>query len=284
MKLRVLGLLLFAFSPLLASSAAAQGHGPAYGLSTPTLGKGGWSVDVAVMSRLVGSTEMAMMRPMITYGITEDVQVSVSLPMSLYVPQGLPAAHSMARMPTSPDIEALLGWRFHREGTAVGSRLESTAYVGFDYPTDPVRGGARTAPGLYGAVVTGYASRTIYGWVGGLYRRYMTPIGDTADHPADVAMYSVVLGYRPPPFRKDYPHPDWRVFVEAVGEHLARDVVVGVPRADTGGHQIFVGPTLLGLYGSWGVSGGPVFPVYRRVNGSQLRERMRFVVNTTFWF
>lgn len=269
---------------LLPSAGAAQGHGPAYGLSTPTLGKGGWSLDVAVMSRLVGSTGMAMTRSMISYGVTEDLQVSLSLPMSLYVRQGLPAAHAMARMPTTRDVEALLGWRFHREGTDVGSRVESTAYVGFDYPTDAVRAGAQTAPGVYGALVTGYASRTIYVWGGGLYRRYMTPIGDAADHTGDVAMYSIVFGYRPPWFRKDYPQPDWRVFIEAVGEYVAKDVVGGVPRVNTGGHQVFIGPTVLGLYGSWGVSGGPVFPAYRRVNGVQPEEKMRFVVNTTFWF
>jgi len=264
--------------------AAAQGHGPAYGLSTPTLGKGTWSLDIGVMERLVGGTHMAMMRPMLTYGITEDLQVSASFPMPLYLPQGLPHAHSMSRMPTNPDIEFLVGWRFHRQGTGVGSRFESTMYIGFDYPTDAVRAGARTAPGLYGALVTGHASRSWYGWVGGLYRRYMTPVGPTADHLGDLAMYSAVFGYRPPPFQRDYPHPDWRVFVEAVGEYAARDVIAGVDRPNTGGHQIFVGPTVLGLYGSWGISGGPVFPVYQRMNGTQPRDKLRLIVISTFWF
>lgn len=264
--------------------ALGQGHGPAFGLSTPTLGKGGWSLDVAAMSRVVGEKHMTMTRPMLSYGITEDLQASVSLPMPLYVPQGLPTAHAMSRMPTTPDVELLVGWRFHRRGTDVGSRFESTAWVGFDYPTDAVRAGARTSPGLYGALVTGYASRTIYAWVGGLYRRYMSPVGDTADHLGDVAMYSLVLGYRPPPFQKDFPHPDWRLFIEAVGEYGARNVIGGIEQPNTGGHQIFVGPTLLGLYGSWGISGGPVFPVYRKLNGIQPADRVRLMVNTTFWF
>lgn len=263
---------------------AGQGHGPAFGLSTPTLGKGGWSLDVATMGRVVGQTQMVMMRPMVSYGITEDLQVSASFPMPLYVPQDVRPAHGMSRMPTSPDVEFLLGWRFQRAGTDVGTRFESTTYVGFDYPTDPIRAGVRTSPGLYGALVTGYASRTVYAWVGGLYRRYMTPVGSTADHPGDVVMYSLVLGYRPPPFQQDFPHPDWRVFLETVGEYAARDVIAGVKRPDTGGHQVFVGPTALGLYGSWGVSGGPVFSVYRQLNGSQAREKLRFVLNITFWF
>lgn len=262
----------------------AQGHGPIYGLSTPTLGDGGWSVDLAAMSRKVGDRWMAMLRPMLSYGITEDIQASLSLPMPLYVPEGARPVRATTRMPATRDVEILVGWRFHRRGTDIGSRLETTTYLGFDYPTDAVRAGTRTAPGLVGAVVTGYASRGLYLWAGGLYRRYMTPVGATSDHPGDLAMYSFVAGYRPPPFRKDYPHPDWRLFVEVLGEVTARDVIAGVPQADTGGHQIFVGPTLLGLYGDWGISGGPIFPVYGRLNGTQPEEKLRLAVDFIHWF
>ena len=87
----------------------------------------------------------------------------------------------------------------------MGARLESTAYGGFDYPTDERRAGVHP-PRFYGALVTGYASRTIDAWVGGLYRRYVTPSGETADHPGDLAMYSVVFGYRLAPFRKGPPY------------------------------------------------------------------------------
>lgn len=264
--------------------ARASGHGPVYGLATPTLGRGGFSLDVAVMDRRVGAQGMNMLRPMLGYGVTEDLQVSLSLPMPLRIPAGLPPARTMAMMPSNPDVELLLGWRFHRKGRAVGARFESTAYLGFDYPTDSVRGGVRTAPGLTAGVVTGYASRTVYAWAGGLYRRYMTPTGVLTDHPGDVALYSVVLGYRPGIFRKDYPHPDWRVFVEAVGEHNGRERLAGRTLPNTGGHQLYVGPTLLGLYGNWGVSGGPIFRVAGRRNGNQPEDRVRTVINFTVWF
>lgn len=83
---------------------------------------------------------------------------------------------------------------------------------------------------------------------------------------------------------KDYPHPDWRIFVEVVGEHRAQDRIAGTPVVDRGGHQMFVGPTLLGLYGSWGISGGPVFRVYENLNSSQPKDRVRLVANFTYWF
>jgi hypothetical protein len=97
-------------------------------------------------------------------------------------------------------------------------------------------------------------------------------------------MFTIVFGYRPSLFRHDYPRPDWRVFLELVGEHDRRDVVGGAEQLDTGGNQAYAALTLLGLYGAWGVSGGPALPIYRRVNGSQRREQVRFVVNSTFWF
>jgi hypothetical protein len=275
-----------ALSALLATPSwgRAQGHGPIFGLATPTLAKGGWSLDATAMGRVLNAQQTAMIRTLLSYGINEDLQFSASLPMAIYTTQGVVPARVSTRMPASPDIEFTLGWRFQRRELGIGRRFESTAYLAFDYPTDPIRVGLRTSPGFAAALATGYASRVIYIWAGGLYRRYVTPIGPTSDHLGDLAMYSLVVGYRPPPFQHDYPHPDWRLFVEAVGETTARDVATGAERPNSGGDQLFVGPTVLGLYGGWGVAGGPIFPVYRRVNGTQPREKVRISVNFVRWF
>jgi hypothetical protein len=268
-----------------ASRADAQGHGPVYGLSTPTLRKGGWSLDAGFMGRVMGEHEMVMLRPMLSYGITEDLQFSASLPVPVYTSQGMMPTRIAARMPAAPDVELTLGWRFQKRELGVGSRFESTTYLAFDYPTDAMRGGLRMVPGVAAALATGYVSRSVYAWVGGMYRRYVTPVGPTADHAGDLAMYSLVIGYRPTAFQhRDYPHADWRLFVEAVGEVAARDVAAGVERSTSGGHRLFVGPTLLGLYGGWGVSGGPLFPVYQQLNGEQPRDKVRLALDFIFWF
>lgn len=266
------------------AAVGAQGHGPIFGLSTPTLPKGGWSLDAGFMGQIVGEHEMVMFRPMLSYGITENVQLSASPPMAIYTSQGMMPARVATRMPAVPDVEFTLGWRFQERELGIGSRYESTAYLAFDYPTDATRAGLRMSPGVAGAVSTGYVSRSLYAWVGGLYHRYVTPIGPTADHPGDVTMYSALLGYRPPMFRHDYPHADWRVFLEAVGESNARSVAAGIPLVASGGNQIFVGPTLLGLYRGWGVSGGPLFPVYQQLNGVQPKDKIRLALDIISWF
>lgn len=268
----------------LPNRGGAQGHGPVFGLSTPTLRKHGWSLDAGFMGHIMGEHEMAMFRPMVSYGVTENVQLSMSLPMPIYTSEGMAPARVATRMPAAPDVEVTLGWRFQNRELGIGSRYETTAYLAFDYPTDATRAGLRTSPGFAASVATGYVSRGLYAWAGGLYRRYMTPIGPTADHLGDATMYSLVLGYRPPAFRRDYPHADWRLFVEAVGEVTAHDVAAGVRRAASGGHRFFVGPTLLGLYRGWGISGGPLFPVYHRLNGAQPRDKVRLGLDVISWF
>lgn len=267
---------------LAASRLGATGHGPVYGLATPTLGQGLWSLDVAAMGRSGGAGEMATARPMLGYGLTEDLQVSVSLPVPLYHDPGVPPSRMMAMMPGVPDTEILLGWRFHRRALGVGARFESTAYLGLEYPTDDVRAGVRTAPGILGGLVTGYASRSHYAWAGAQYQRSMSPRG--GDHTGDMAIWSLVYGYRPQRFRAELPHADWRWFVELVGEYRGRDEIAGREVADTGGHEIFIGPTVLGLYGPWGVSLGPLFPIHSDLHGTQPEEDVRFVVNFSYWF
>lgn len=277
-------LLLAALVALPAGQVFAQGHGPAFGLSTPTLGKNAWSLDFGVMSRSAGGSRSVMVRPMVSYGVTEDLQLSMSLPVPVHVDASLPPVRAMTRMPMSPDVEVVLGWRFQRDDLGIGARLETTAYGGLTYPTVSSRAGIETSPGVWAGLVTGFASRSWYVWVGALHRRYLPAAGVSSDRQGAVTMYSAVIGYRPAAFRDDYPSPDWRVFVEMVGEIAGHDRFDGMAQSDTGGHQILLGPTVLGIYGSWAISGGPLFPVYRSVNGSQPSEGVRVVVNTSFWF
>jgi len=146
---------LLALAPLLNTPAQASGHGPVFAMATPTNAKGGWSVDWGVMGRVGDQNSGAMGRAMLTYGITEDLQVSLSAP-AVFVSAPLAPARLTGMMPGTADFEGIGAWRFHRQGTDVGRRFETTAYGGIVVP-GPQRpagmlGELRRAPGVYTAV------------------------------------------------------------------------------------------------------------------------------------
>jgi hypothetical protein len=261
----------------------ASGHGPVFGGATPTLGKGAWSFDQAWMGQVMtGSTKQEqLLRSMISVGLTEKIQLSGSVPIPLGSSNAMPSGRMMAMMPGTRDFEALVGWRFHTRPVGTGGRFESTVYIGALVPLDSSRGGVATSPGGFVAVASGYASREHYFWLGASHQRHAEQSNSRA---GAVTSYSVVYGYRPPAWRLDYPKPDLRLFVEAVGDRTGRMLHHGSLMPDSGGHVVLVGPSLLLLYKAYGIEGGMLFPVYQRTNGNQSDERFRFGVNFAYFF
>lgn len=277
-------LMLSGFAALLPALASGSGHGPVFGLTTPTNAKGGWSVDVGFMGRAGGPDTGAMLRGMLAYGITQDLQISLSAPIVLSTAPLVPSRVT-GMMPGNGDFEGIAAWRFLRRGTGVGTRFETTAYGGVIVP-GPQRprgmlGELRRAPGAYTAIATGMASRSHYVWGGAGNVRFAESGGDRRP---DTFLYSFVWGYRPPAWQKEYPHWDWRFFSEMTGEnsgHL-RHRSIRIP--GTGGHQIFLGPAALGIYKNYAIEGGVQFPVFRDTGKLQQRERFRFAINLSYFF
>lgn len=260
----------------------ASGHGPLFGVATPTLGRGGWQLDQAWLVRTgeQPGTEEQTLRTMISFGITEDLQISGSLPINLVTPIYMPRGRFAATMSPARELETSLAWRFHRQ-TMGSARFESTLSGGFAVPLETLRSdGMHATASMHVSAATGYASRAHYFWVGGGYQMHDDRQGD---RPGDVTFYSVVYGYRPPALRLDYPKPDLRFFVEAIGEHTGYARHHGFEALWTGGKAIFVGPSTLLLYKAYGISGGVLFPVYQRTNGDP-PERFRANINFTYFF
>jgi hypothetical protein len=247
MKRRRIVLAVIASSMFAARPALASGHGPVFGATTPTLGRGGWSIDWTWALR--GGEQDAqerMLKAMIGYGITERLQVSASFPLAMTDP-ALPQARMMSLMSNDREFEGLLAYRFQSRTVGIGGRQESTLYIG----------GNQRSPIV--AAATGYASRSQYVWVGG-------------DVQKDSVLFTAVYGYRPPALRTEAGKPDLRFFVEATAE-------------DTNGTRtLFVGPTALMLHRAFGLEGGVLFPAYQRVDEGLTREHIRVAINVAYFF
>src|SRR5438874_12523095 len=90
----------------LATPVAASGHGPVFGGATPTLGRGGWSVDEAWTGRFCAADQPSdqMLRTMLSYGATENLQFSVSVPVPLSTGT-LASARMMSIMSSTTELE-----------------------------------------------------------------------------------------------------------------------------------------------------------------------------------
>lgn len=259
----------------------AEGHGPVFGLATPTLSENQWSTDTGLMRMQHDAEGSWRLREMIGYGITEDLQLNISLALDNDAAGYVANSRGGAMMGQPGTIEAGLLWRFHRIAPAVGQRRESTLLLSAADGADAGVGNVDTGASIHLGAVTGYASRTIYWWLGAGAQRFRS--NDGFDR-GDLTYATAVFGWRPPIFRGDYPKPDWRLFVESVAEHAARDRQNDIADDDSGGTRIMLGPSILGLFGAWGISGGVLWPLYEDLNGSQPQTDYRAKLVFTYWF
>jgi hypothetical protein len=281
---RAVAALLAGIVAMCGPTVSASGHGPVFGLATPTNADASWALDIGVMGRHGAGEQGAMTRAMLTYGLTEDVQLSFSAPL-VFASAPFAPARGTAMMPGSGDFEAIGAWRLHRRATGIGTRVESTTYGGLimpgpQKPAGMLRDLAR-ALGFYAAVASGIASRSHYVWGGVGYSGFLER---RADRRSDILSYSVVWGYRPAALRKEYPDWDWRIFVEMTGENSGNLRRGGIEVAGTGGHQILLGPTALGIYRNYAIEGGVQFLVHRDIGARLQQETVRYALNFSYFF
>jgi hypothetical protein len=266
-----------AFVAVLPASAHASGHGPVFGAATPTLGRGGWSVDQAYTFRAGDEADsQQMFKTMVSFGITETVQLSGSIPIAMK--DGLAPSRMMSAMSSEREFEALFAYRFQRRTIGVGGRQESTLYVGGTLPTEDERAGLPVGPSVSVQAATGYASRAHYLWIGGGIQHFLEHDGAQQ---GDSRFVTFVYGYRPPPLRVEAGKPDLRFFVETTAEDRTAPQL-GSSDAAPGVRSVFAGPTSLLVYKAIAVEGGILFPLY--LPDQQPRERFRAAVNFAYFF
>jgi hypothetical protein len=262
----------------LASYALGASHGPVFGLATPTNSQGEWSFDQGVFGRSTSLGTQASVRELLGYGFTPHLTLSFTLP-AVIGQTPLPPT----RIQPGADFDSTLAWRFQHRATRVGTRIESTAIGGLVVP-GPQSGfkdiaHTTNAPGFMIGGVTGRASLSQYLWLGATFTKFAEHNGEQRPHVFD---YSLVYGYRPPKWRRTPDKWDWRLFGELVGERSNRFQQANVTVANTQAHQVFLGPTALGIFHNYTVSFGAQFPIYQSVGSAFPKEHLRFAVNFSY--
>jgi hypothetical protein len=258
--------------------AFASGHGPLFGLATPTNSQGEWSFDEGIFGRAASDGAQASVRTLVGYGFTPHLTMFLTIPVVIGS-----ATLPPTRIQPGADFESSLAWRFQHNATKVGTRIESTAFASFVVPgaQSGFKGVAHTSnlPGVMLGAVTGTASRSNYLWFGATYTKFFEHNGDRRPGVLD---YSLVYGYRPPKWRRPPDKWDWRLFAELVGERSQEFLQADSRVAGTQAHQLFLGPTALGIYRNYTVSFGAQVPIYQDVGSMFPKERVRFAVNFSY--
>jgi hypothetical protein len=262
----------------LPSIAVAAAHGPVFGVATPTNSQGEWSFDEGIFGRSTSLGSQASFRELVAYGFTPHLTLSLTLP-AVVGNTALPPT----RIQPGGDFDTTVAWRFQHRATKVGTRFESTAFASLAVPgpRSGFKGIAHTsnAPGTMFGLVSGMASLSNYLWLGSTYTMFYEHNGDKRP---DVLDYSLVYGYRPPKWRRPPDKWDWRLFGELVGERSDRFLQTNSIVPNTQAHQVFLGPTALGIFHNYTVSFGAQFPIYQDVGAAFPREHVRFAVNFSY--
>src|SRR5215469_6536024 len=262
---------------------SAADHGPVFGLASPTNPQGGWSFDLGVNGRGGTGGVTSTLEAELSYGVTQNVKIAVSGPV-VFEPDPYPRSSVTTNTPASGDFSGLAWWRFQKRDFA-GKRVESTAFGGILVPGPQNEVGAYrgldSGVGYLVGAVPGLASRSQYVWAGASYQRYAQSKGDRRP---DLLTYTAVYGYRPFSWRTDYPRWDWRIFGEFTGERAGSLQRQFSELPGTQANQMFIGPSVLGVYRAIGVEAGIQFPIYRHVGPSYPRERYRFALNFAYFF
>ena len=266
-----------------AAQLTAADHGPVFGLATPTNPQGGWSLDLGINGRAGAAGVSSALEAELGYGLTQNLKLSVSGPI-VFQPDPYPRSSVTSSTPISGDFSGLTWWRFQKKDFA-GKRFESTAVGGVLVPGPQQEAGLyrglNSGLGYLVGAVTGVASRSQYVWAGASYQQYAESKGDRRP---DLLTYTAVYGYRPLSWRTDYPRWDWRIFGEFTGEQAGKLERRMIDLPGSQANQMFLGPSVLGVYRAIGIEAGIQFPIYRDAGPLFPKERYRFAINLAYFF
>ena len=245
---------------LLEPMSRANGHGPVFGAATPTLGRGGWSIDQAYTFRGGQGDDphsQQMFKTMVSFGITETLQISGSIPLAMG--DGLGPSRMMSAMSSEREFEGLLAYRFQRRRLASAVARNRRCMLAAPCRWKTHEQAFPLAPSVVVQAATGYASRAHYAWVGGGVQHFFEH--DGGQQGASRFLTSV-YGYRPPPFRVEPGKPDLRFFVEMTAEDRTRRRARRYRHERRRPHGVRRSNVLL-VYKAIAVEGGVLFPVYQ---------------------
>ena len=250
-------------SILIFTSHLALAHEPIFSLGPETIYKGGIGIESEVEYEKGGSDRETAIHYEIIYGVTEDLSLTIEVPHIIEKKEGGEISDGLGEV-------ALRGkYQLFRKDT-LGAQDKAALIYGLKFPTgdedkDPSLGSG-SWDHLFGLSI-GHESTTLYGFATG---RYVLKTESGGKEKGDQVLIDVAFGFRP--WLRSYKSWDLVLLLENSYICLEKDEVNGIKQANSGGEEIFIGPTLLWSIRNIMIKGGIQFPVWQDLNGNQKRD------------
>ncbi len=261
-------------------------HSPLFGLGPQTIYKGGWGIEIeGEWERAEGAVETERaLHADLHYGVTEDLTVSVSLPL----------VQKEEAAPLSPGVGQVIGeatgfgdvvvkgkYRFWQDLFLKGNH-QATVFGGVKLPTgrtatDPPLGSG-SVDFLMGAAIS-RETHWYYTWASVLGRVNTEAV---ERRKGNEIRYDLALGVRP--YVPQWTHPDLMLLAELVGVTAARSVNAAGEEPNSGGTVLAIAPGFWLTYRNWALKGGVKLPFLQRLNGTQPRLDFETVVALEYHF
>ena len=262
-------------SILIFTSNLALAHEPIFSLGPETIYKGGVGIEAEVEYGKGGSDREAVIHYEIIYGVTENLSLTVELPHILEKKEGTQVSDGLGEL-------ALRGkYQLFRRDT-LGAQDKAALIYGLKFPT----GGEDKKPALgsgsldhlFGLTV-GHESTTLYGFATG---RYLLKTESGGKEKGDRVLVDVTFGFRPR--LRPYKSWDFVVLLENSYIFAQKNKVDGAKQENSGGKEIFTGPTFLWSIRNLMIKGGIQFPIWQDLNGDQEERDFRSVLAVEYHF
>lgn len=254
------GPVLFTLAGMTVLAVQLSAHEPLFGLGPHTVGQYGWALESEVERGDDGWTSHYE----ILYGVTPDVAVTLAVPYHY---------STDVRRPGVGDLVIRGKYRFIRKDILNASN-QFALHAGAKLPSGSRENnlGSGTADYFVGTSY-GHESRLHYAFAGFRYRINGTA-GDI--NRGDVVNLDAAYGIRP--WQLEYADPDPVFLVEVLARWTGETYLDGTRDRDTGGLTLGMAPGILFSYRNIMLKLGVNFPVFDRLNGSQLKTEREFVL------
>jgi DNA-binding transcriptional MerR regulator len=253
----------------------AHAHEPVFSLGPETIYKGGLGFETEFEYEEGDTDKEIALHYELLYGITEDWSVTLDIPQILDKKEGVLSSEGLG------DIDLRTKYQLYRKDS-LGAQDKVALIYGLELPTGDEKDNPPLGSGSYDHLFGLSAGHESITWYYFLTGRYVLNADAGALDKGDRLLFDGAVGLRP--WLRSYKSWDLVVLLESSYIYAEKDVKNGAGLSNTGGQELFLGPTFLWSIRNLMVKGGIQFPIWQDLNGSQDKRDFRSQIALEYHF